>query len=343
MTTILLVSSNGVGLGHVTRLMALGRRLPEVGARGVLLTLSPAVAHLRGHGVLLEYLPSHEHSPLAPPHWHRLLADRVGECVALHGASAVVFDGAVAYPGLLAAARDIDVPFVWCRRGGRRQERRRLDPQEADAFALIVEPGEAGGEATAAPDGVVRVPPVLWHDASDLLPAPAARDALALPREARCALLQLGTGADGPLADAERVAVTWLRAQGITPVVARSVLRPELPGPDGALVRRRYPLAPYLAAFDLAVLAGGYNAVHEALACQVPAVVLPHPGTATDDQVARAVAATRLSPRVRVCAAPTAAALAEAAAPLLAGPPPPGTPPRNGAAELATRIVELTR
>jgi UDP-N-acetylglucosamine:LPS N-acetylglucosamine transferase len=83
--------------------------------------------------------------------------------------------------------------------------------------------------------------------------------------------------------------VTALRSRGLVPVVAASPLSPP-PTVEGALVRQRYPLAPSLAAFDVVVLAAGYNSVVEAVACRAPAVLVPNPAAAVDDQLARAVA-----------------------------------------------------
>ncbi|MGB3762706.1 MAG: glycosyltransferase [Ornithinimicrobium sp.] len=49
-----------------------------------------------------------------------------------------------------------------------------------------------------------------------------------------------------------------------------------------------YPLARHLHAFEAAVGAAGYNAVHELLALRIPTLLIPSVHHATDDQAARA-------------------------------------------------------
>ncbi|MDF9716590.1 glycosyltransferase, partial [Nocardioides sp. ChNu-99] len=56
---------------------------------------------------------------------------------------------------------------------------------------------------------------------------------------------------------------------------------------DVVALRDTYPLARYLAAFDAAVGAAGYNAVHEHLAVGLPTLLVPSTAHETDDQVAR--------------------------------------------------------
>jgi predicted glycosyltransferase len=46
-------------------------------------------------------------------------------------------------------------------------------------------------------------------------------------------------------------------------------------------------LSPYYAAFDLVLLAAGYNSFHEALSTATPAIFVPNAATRTDDQEAR--------------------------------------------------------
>jgi hypothetical protein len=61
------------------------------------------------------------------------------------------------------------------------------------------------------------------------------------------------------------------------------------PDPDRVIeLADVYPLVRYLAAFDAAVSAAGYNAVHEFLPAAIPTLFVPSPKSVTDDQRARA-------------------------------------------------------
>lgn len=298
--TVLLVASNGVGLGHVTRTAAIARRLPALGVRPVLVTMSPVIAALRELGLLVEYVQGYTRTALPRWRWQQMLADQLTHLADVHAASAVVFDGVSVYSGVRSAMeRPGAPPFVWVRRGLWRQSGGAH--AAAHGFALVLtprEPGEVDGEgvdvagADAAP--VRTVEPVLLHDAADLLPAAAARRRLDLPSRGAAVLVSLGIAARGALATAEATVCAALLARGVQPVVARSPLIPPQaapPVPSGAAVVHHYPLAPYLSAVDAAVVAAGYNSVAEMQACHVPAVLVPSPAARTDDQDRRAAAA----------------------------------------------------
>ena len=53
-------------------------------------------------------------------------------------------------------------------------------------------------------------------------------------------------------------------------------------------ILRDYPNSLYFNSFDFAIMAGGYNSYHEAIAFQLPTICIPNKNTGMDDQVARA-------------------------------------------------------
>jgi UDP:flavonoid glycosyltransferase YjiC (YdhE family) len=63
-----------------------------------------------------------------------------------------------------------------------------------------------------------------------------------------------------------------------------------------------YPLARYLAAFDAAISAAGYNSFHELLAARIPTLFIPNQKMEMDDQAARANFAARCG--MALCAPP---------------------------------------
>lgn len=300
---VLFVPSNGMGLGHMTRAAAIARRLGEAGAMPILCVLSPLIDPLRRMGFLVEHIPSYASTPLERWHWQRLLADQLRHLIEAHDVSVVVFDGVAPYRGVRQVMAEEDAPpFAWVRRGRWRADAR--PAATAAGFSLVIEPGEVDGavgddDATAAvvagsSDGVpVRgVGPVLLHDHRDLRTRDQAVADLGLSGDQRYGLISLGTGLAGPLAHTAGPLVTAMHDRGLVPVVAASPLVPP-PTVRGALVRQRYPLAPSLSAFDVAVLAAGYNSVVEAVACRTPSILVPNPAAAVDDQLARAAGLDR--------------------------------------------------
>ncbi|MET9022533.1 glycosyltransferase [Actinopolymorpha sp. NPDC004070] len=324
---IVLATSNGTGMGHLARQAAVALALRDtVDAEPLVFSLSQAVHVVTRHGLRAEYCPSHHRHWMPHLSWHGYLAARVGALLAETGADTFVFDGVAPYLGLLRArAAHPDVAFVWVRRGMWRPGANRRALAAEPFFDLVVEPGDLAAEAdrgaTARRPNAVRVPPISVWPRSRPLPRPEAAAALGLDPERPTALVTLGAGSINDAVTPARAAIRtfldrpdWQVAVTRAPL-ARSGLLPAEAGRVHELVGV-YPLARYLAAFDVAVSAAGYNAVHELLPAGVPTVLVPNAATATDDQLTRAAAVARDGLAV-LAADDTAPAVAAACALLL--------------------------
>lgn len=292
---VLLVSSNGAGVGHLMRLLAIARRLPD-DVEPVVLTLSQAVGVVHDLGFPVEYLPSR--SALDAPHgvWHGLLERRLLALIDEFEIEVVVFDGTWPYNGLVdALAQRPDVRSVWSRRGLWREDVQRHRLDLSDRFTAIIEPGELAAEADRGPTSRRRaeaeqVGPITFLRAAETLDRAAARAALGLAGDGRVALVQLGAGNINDTTSVLGAVTSTLRTLDptLTVCVTRSAIATTADLPDGVRAISYYPLARVFAAFDLAVAAPGYNTFHELLLSGLPTAFLPNRDTATDDQVARA-------------------------------------------------------
>lgn len=291
MRSVLLVSSNGAGMGHLTRLLAYARRMPE--ARRHVLSLSQAVPVAAAEGIPWEYLPSQGSSGLRPASWRALFADRVGEILHRLDPDVLVFDGTHPYAGLeLALAAHPRTRAVWSRRG---MWRRGVNVPQLDKsgwFDAVVEPGDlssvADRGATATAQDALRVRPVTLVDREGLSSRARARAQLGLPADGRLALVSLGAGNINDTEDEVGAAAAALRQHGMgVCVTAPSIAQRAYAGDDVHLVRH-FPLSEHFAAFDVAVVAAGYNSFHESLRFGVPTLLVPNSQTSLDDQVTRA-------------------------------------------------------
>lgn len=371
------MTSNGVGMGHISRqlatVLAAGQEVRAVvlSLSGALPRVAAAVARgelpeAEGLDVRWEYCPSWESPWLASPgrpallgkaeralRWGPYLRERVVALVRETGARALVFDGVAAYPGLLQARRALpSVRFAWVRRGmwHPATPARRLDASRH--FDLTLSPGDLAeahdrGPAVGRQDAV-RVPPVSLTSVLAPSDRAAARAALGLPAEGPVLLLSPGSGVLRPMD--ELVAEVLGRLRG-TPwhvaVTRQAISRVRVPEADQVTVLDDvYPLARHLAAFDAAVGAAGYNSVHELLGSGVPSLFLPNPRSTTDDQVARAegLAAEGLALvsdghdlGARLAELLDEARRAELAAAMA------GLAPLDGAARAAEAVLELAR
>ena len=139
---VLFLTPNGVGMGHLTRLLAIARHSPGT-IRPIFLSMSQAVGVVERFGYIAEYFPYHTHTGETAEAWSQALRARLNEAIAFYDARCVVFDGNVPYQGLIEARQDnANRPFVWIRRGMWRPEAGRATIDRGRHFDLVIEPGE---------------------------------------------------------------------------------------------------------------------------------------------------------------------------------------------------------
>jgi hypothetical protein len=296
---VLFISSNGGGLGHLTRLLAIARRLPA-DHEPMFLTMSTALDPIRKHGFWADYFASSAPSKLVSGRLHRYHEERVAAAIRAFRPSTLVFDGTFAYAGLLAAiSRFPSVHKVWSRRGMWRPvspNRVRHSLNQLLRFDLVVEPGELAGEvdtgATVAQRGLLRkIDPILLLDRHEQIGRAEARRELGIPGAAVAVLINLGAGNINRLDDDVALIVAELaKRPDVHLVAAQSLIAARALPIDASRVTRleTYPLGRVLSAFDLCIAAPGYNSFHELLAGAVPTLFVPNEDTALDDQRGRA-------------------------------------------------------
>lgn len=348
---MLFVTSNGTGLGHLTRSMAIARRLGE-GIEPLFVTFSAAAPVVGELGFPVEYIASYDRPGAGNDiRWTRRNRARLRAIVAEADPAAVVFDGTHPYERLLPALRSSGATLVWCRRAMWRADSDTAPLWRTHLFDAVLEPGELAAAADVGPTAARReeahaVAPIVLLDRSDLLARGEAERELGLEPGRVNALVQLGQG-EG-VREANERCLRHLASRDDVQVAALSSTLAALDEVPAGVVRLRatYPISRYLAAFDLAIAAAGYNAYHELIHLGVPSLFVPMPRR-TDDQAARARHVGELGIG-RACAGPddpelearldelldasARAAMRERLEALDA---------RNGAAEAATWLAEL--
>jgi glycosyltransferase involved in cell wall biosynthesis len=289
--SLLLISSNGAGMGHLTRLMAYARRAePDIAPH--FLSLSQAVGVVAQYGFPFEYLPSAGATGLPPRRWNKLFTERVSEAVGRLRPAVVVFDGTWPYNGI-PQVRDAfpEARWVWSRRGMWRHGRSAEQLAKAAWFDAVVSPGELAAAydrgATSRAHGL-QVGPVTLLDTDELEERDTARRALGLPLDRRLALVALGAGNINDTSHETGATVAALRRLGVEICVTQTPIADSDRALSDVHVVREFPLSRRFRAFDLAVSASGYNSFHELLRFGIPTLFIPNQDTALDDQLARA-------------------------------------------------------
>ena len=99
---ILFFSSNGIGMGHLTRQLAIARRLGKT-FQPVFVTMSQAAGHVEAMGFPVEYIPFHTYLDCDIDNWNNHLHRDLAERLDFYRPAVFVFDGNVPYDGMLRA------------------------------------------------------------------------------------------------------------------------------------------------------------------------------------------------------------------------------------------------
>jgi UDP:flavonoid glycosyltransferase YjiC (YdhE family) len=290
---VLFTTSNGTGLGHLTRSMAIARRLgPDDEA--LFFTLSGAAPVVEEMGFPVEYAASYGTTGAGNDYrWSRRLRGRLRAAIAEAEPDLIVFDGTHPYEALLGALPS-GTPAIWCRRALWKQGSSRVPLGRAGAFDAVLEPGELAeaedrGPTVALRDRAHRVGPIVLQDRGELLGRAEAEAELGLEPGRTNVLVTLGQGAE--VREGTARCLRYLAGRDGVQVAALQSAIAALDGgglEDGVIeLRATYPMSRYFAAFDGAVAAAGYNAFHELIALGVPTLFVPM-RRETDDQPARA-------------------------------------------------------
>jgi UDP-N-acetylglucosamine--N-acetylmuramyl-(pentapeptide) pyrophosphoryl-undecaprenol N-acetylglucosamine transferase len=292
--TYLFLPINGAGLGHLTRSLAIARRLKreQPDAEIVFLTTSIGVTLVHREGFACHHVTPAALLNVGAIQWNSLFFKSLRNALDIHKPHCLVFDGTIPYLGLQRVMHSYRrIRYVWIKRGLYKEgtDIKRLTSLSR-GFKAIISPGELGAEVAeaVAGSGIYPVEPIALLDTSDLLEKAVARQLLRLASAEPCVYVQLGAGNINGIADAQDRIIAVLKSKGIQVVLGQSPIalnpKPDLRA-DSVIVD--YPNSKYFSAFDFAVLAGGYNSVCEAVMLGLPAIFFPNTQTGADDQLKR--------------------------------------------------------
>ena len=302
---------NGAGLGHLNRCLSVASALKkqEPDAEIIFLTTSIALPIVHRFG-----FPCHHVTPaalagkeVATYEWNQLFANTIVEVMSIYRPRVLVFDGSYPYAGLqkVITSYKSKLSLIWIKRElykssvdtGRLGEQLRL-------FDSVISPAEISVAAERLPNSsqssnenhLYHVSPIYLLEPYEILTRTEARETLDLEPSTKSAFVQLGAGNINDIKGMQDIVVAVLRDIGFKVVVARSPISlGEVSSVTGAhRVIVDFPTSRLMNAFDLAVVAGGYNSVCESVIYDVPTVFIPNLSTGSDDQLIRVESVARL-------------------------------------------------
>lgn len=292
--TYLFLPINGAGLGHLTRSLAIARRLRRIqpDAEIVFLTTSIGVTLVHREGFACHHVTPAALLNTGAIAWNKLFFRSLENVLEIHKPATLVFDGTIPYLGLQKVMHSYRrISYTWIKRGLYKDgvDQKRMGAL-GSRFKTVISPGELTTEPgnQSMNSKVHLVEPISLLDKPDLLARDDAKRLLRLDLEKPCAYVQLGAGNINGIGDVQDSIVALLRRRGIQVVLGQSPIainpKPDM-NADSVIVD--YPNSKYFSAFDFAVLAGGYNSVCEAVTLGLPAIFFPNTQTGADDQVKR--------------------------------------------------------
>ncbi|MEM9583036.1 MAG: hypothetical protein AAGA08_07960 [Pseudomonadota bacterium] len=302
---ILFIVVNGVGLGHLTRLLAIAEQLRKSAqARVAFWCYSRAASILEAHGFEVIQRMTWQHLNVEKSAWEVWETADFARLFRDFAPAGVVYDGAAVPASLTNALRMVGTPpiaLTWLRRAMWQNHTNPEYLQAAQHCDLIIEPDDFAATADKGPTTwqqtshrgsaeFLRVPAIGLTTKSDMLTRRQARRKLGLQLRKRTCLISLGGDAFGRCATAMQLIEETANTAQIELVIARSPLAStadqDSNGPRSISV---FPLGRYLSAFDGIISAAGYNSFHEMLALtDVPLMFVPTIHARLDDQNARA-------------------------------------------------------
>lgn len=292
----LFVTSNGAGLGHITRLLAVADEL--TGSRGYeFLTLSKAYKQIADTSVPFHYFPSSEATGELPQRWNRIFQDYFSGLMRELRPRVVVFDGTWVYYGVSQICRANNVPLIWMQRGMWKLEVDESSTQRHSAIKVadhvIVPEDYAGAETVDCGEGIEPkyVRPIVRAQREDVYSRDEACASLKLDPSVSYILLNLGGGVVNNSSSYVQAAIDYVAKKHPDKVLVQLVSplsNNRSQSTDGLLRLSKYPIASCIRAFDFVISAAGYNSVQESVYLHTPTILVPNPDTKTDNQVKRA-------------------------------------------------------
>lgn len=291
---ILFVSANGIGQGHLTRQLAVAKRLQHRPA--VFATMSYSAAIAREMGFPVHFIPHHNLTGEEADEWNGRLAAEIELLVEEYNVTTLVYDVNFVFDGIIEALKNrAYMQAVWIRRG--------MWPSHHASYAgagvhfqTIIEPDDYAAELDDGPtiherSKTMLVPPILLLDPSERLDRTAARAALDLPQDAMVVLLDVSRASNpGLVRVRDRLLDVLVSRPDVYVVELASALSKNTAPRDGTRHRQLslYPAYAYSQAWDAAIVRASYNVFHENIAACIPTLFVPDETPDMDRQIERA-------------------------------------------------------
>lgn len=297
--SILFMPTNGGGLGHLTRTLAVARRLKEMypNVKIIFATTSSALDLIIKEGFLAYSLSSNDLDSInISPGVSNTIENSLMSILLKHDIDTLVFDGVIPYISLINTIKGLNnLNTIWLQRGMYKSGKSAKVIAREKFFNLIIIPGEVNLSKGILLENIKfrHCPPIIYARKEELLSREEILKMWNLNPKKKTVFIK-GPNNDGNEL-ISKILENLIDKENLQIVLSESIIAKEnFNVGNDIFILKGYPNAIYFNAFDFAIITGSYNTFHEAIYFGVPTIIFPSKTTKTDDQVARAKFALNL-------------------------------------------------
>lgn len=294
---MILVITNGAGLGHLTRGLAVAKRLRTIAPwlEIIFFTTCEATEVIRKEGFVYFYVPSKGLLPeqVNATTWVTMLKNHLEEIIQMYNPIGIVFEGAYPCGAIISHIKaKPQLKSVWLKRESNKSDPKCLKELE-ESFNMVIVPKEAGKSYSAneqLPKNKYYCSPIVLIDEEEAHDRQQVRKILDVKRNEKLFYIQLGNDDMQKEGVWERVQRSLVGQKNTKLLVAESIIgAPIVANHPNIKIIRNYPNAQYFKAVDFAITQAGYNTYHEMVYFTIPTLFIPNMQTVLDDQMKRAM------------------------------------------------------
>lgn len=295
--TVVFMVTNGSGLGHLTRGLAVASRLKKIddAINIIFVTTSLATEVIREAGFMFYYIPTRGLMPVRSDEWNAYLQLQLQQIIEIYQPIAFVYDGAYPYACIMTQLTQCKhIKKIWIKRECYKENSMSFEKEEK-RFDLIIVPKESSEEIESRASNKVYCEPIIFLDEEEALPRNQIRERFNLTEEDRLFYVQLGAGVINEINEYLEIVITaLLKKPNYYVLLGESIIGGHLSIQNPRVITiRNYPNSQYFIGIDGAISAAGYNTFHELLYFGVPSIFIPNQQTILDNQLARIEMAVR--------------------------------------------------
>jgi len=246
--TILFAPTNGVGLGHLTRTLAIARRIKKLdpNKKIVFFTTCPATQLIEREGFIAHYFPSAEICDKNKAmQWDYSIRQSLSRVLHLYKPIMFIFDGAYPYSGILASINSFKkiMKCIWIKRSQYNISQLKKSIIKEKYFHYTITPNEIGHCNEIHENSYITNFPIIYLDQSEALDKYSVRELWKVPDNYKVVYVQLGAG---KINDIEAILNNILRAftsfKNIFIVLGESIIGEKLNITDKNLLILKYDI-----------------------------------------------------------------------------------------------------